>query len=89
QPKILELTQQFRQPSEAASNEVNIRFRTAQYSKCKALADDLRASLANTDREIDRDVLEIFCRRVLPVTFLGWMHKTAWPVIDDSVVRRN
>lgn len=72
-PQMLELAQQ--QTPRAGAGEINMSFRTAQHSRYQALTDKALAHLTDADREIDRDVLEVFCKRVLAVTFLDWMCK--------------
>lgn len=72
-PQMLELAQQQTPISDAG--KIDMSFKTAQHSRYQALTDKTLARLANADREIDRDVLEVFCKRVLAVTFLDWMCK--------------
>jgi hypothetical protein len=74
-PQMLELAQQSRQPPRAGAGEIDMSFKTTQYSRYQALTDTMHARLANADRKIDRGIFETFCKRVLAVTFLDWMCK--------------
>lgn len=73
--QMLELAQQSRQPPGADAGKIDMSFKTAQHSRYQVLTDKTLARLANAERGIDREVLEVFCKRVLPVTFLDWMCK--------------
>lgn len=74
---MFELIQQSRQ----MSNQNKLRkewvsdLKEKQHSRFQVLADKIQARLKNANGDIDQDVFEDFCKRVLAVTFRHWMCK--------------
>jgi hypothetical protein len=77
--QMFELAKQSRRPSGAGAGKIDMIFNTAQHSRYEVLANRMYAHLANTSHEIDRGTLEVFCKRVLAITFLDWMCKPEQP----------
>jgi hypothetical protein len=72
---MLELIQQSRQPlnlHKPNTTGIGAGLEEAQHPRFQRLVDKMYARLSNAKGEIDRDVFERFCERMLPVTFLNW-----------------
>lgn len=75
---MLELAQQPRQPHNQCNSKPGIigaGFEEMQHQRFQVLAKKMHARLTNANSEIERDVFELFCKRMLPVTFFDWMCK--------------
>lgn len=73
---MLELAQQSRQPHnqhKPNSSRIGAGLEESHHPRLQMLVDKMHARLANAKDEIDRDIFERFCERMLPVTFLDWM----------------
>lgn len=46
-----------------------------QHPGLQLLASKMQSRLTNTNCEIEHDIVERFCERILPVTFLSWTYQ--------------
>lgn len=75
---MLELAQQSRQPHnhhKPGMSRIGTEFKETQHTRLQLLANRMYVRLTNANHKIDREVFEVFCKRVLAVTFQNWMCK--------------
>ena len=69
------LVQQDRQPHNPSLARIGAGFEDAQRQRIQMVAEKMGACLNNAHVEIERDIINRFCERLLPVTFRDWMCK--------------
>ncbi|CAG0938242.1 hypothetical protein GALLN_00182 [Gallionellaceae bacterium] len=75
---MLEMDQQSRQPlnlHKPNTTGIGTGTKEMQHPRFQRLVNKMYARLTNADSEIDQEIFERFCERMLPVTFLNWMCK--------------
>jgi len=75
---MLNLIQQPRQPyhlQALSSAIINAEVRESHRLRYQIVASKMSVFLSNADEEIERQMFNHFCERVLPVTFRDWMTK--------------
>ncbi len=72
---MLNLIQQDRQPHNSSLTRIGAGFEDAQRQRIQMIAEKMGARLNSAHVEIERDIFNRFCERLLPVTFRDWMCK--------------
>ena len=69
------LIQQDRLPQDPGLTIIGAGFEDAQRQRIQMIAEEMDARLNSAHVEIERDIFNRFCERLLPVTFRDWMCK--------------
>ena len=69
------LIQQDRQPHNPGLTRIGAGFEDAQRQRIQMIAEKMGARFNSAHAEIERDIFNRFCERLLPVTFRDWMCK--------------
>lgn len=72
---MLELNQQLHNRQKTSTERIGTEFEERRHPRFQKIINKMHARLTHANSEIDRDIFELFCQRMLPVTFHDWTCK--------------